>query len=76
VKWAAKLPGGPIKGFFIRRCSTADMVELMQRLDLAPTTFPSTATGTSTAGHRDYYGHAERGDRDDFRVVYGYVEKD
>src|SRR6185503_7162607 len=27
-------------------------------------------------GIGDYYGHEYRGDRDDFRTVYGYVEKD
>jgi hypothetical protein len=27
-------------------------------------------------GIGDFYGHEYRGDRDDFRTVYGYVEKD
>src|SRR5213593_1224826 len=39
VTWATKLPGGPIKGFFIPSIQYGrDMVELMERLDLAPTT--------------------------------------
>src|SRR5829696_8479983 len=39
VPWAAKLPGGPVKGFFIPSIQYGrDMVELMQRLQLDPTT--------------------------------------
>src|SRR5262245_11742792 len=39
VPWASKLPQGPIKSFFIPSVQYGrDMVELMQRLDLAPTT--------------------------------------
>ncbi len=78
VKWASKLPGGPIKGFFIPSVQYGrDMVELMQRLDLAPTTVSTDREwDVNCWGVGDYYGHDERGDRDDFRVVYGYVEKD
>src|SRR5262245_30142588 len=37
--WATTLPGGPIKGFFIPSVEFGrDMVELMQRLALQPTT--------------------------------------
>src|SRR5580700_7377838 len=39
INWATKLPGGPIKGFFIPSVEFGrDMVEVMQRLDLQPTT--------------------------------------
>ena len=39
VPWATKLPQGPIKGFFIPSIQYGrDMVELMQRLALDPTT--------------------------------------
>lgn len=78
VKWATKLPGGPIKGFFIPSIQYGrDMVELMQRLDLAPTTVSiDREWDINCWGIGDYYGHEERGDRDDFQVVYGYVEKD
>jgi hypothetical protein len=78
VDWAAKLPGGPIKGFFIPSVQYGrDLVELMQRLDLAPTTVSiDREWDVSCWGIGDYYGHEERGDRDDFQVVYGYVEKD
>ena len=39
VPWATRLPGGPVKGFFIPSIQYGrDMVELMQRLQLAPTT--------------------------------------
>jgi len=78
VKWAAKLPGGPIKGFFIPSVQYGrDMVELMQRLELAPTTVTIDRNwDTNCWGIGDYYGHEYRGDRDDFQIVYGYVEKD
>jgi glucosamine-6-phosphate deaminase len=38
VPWATKLPGGPIRGFFVPSILRGrDMVELMQRLALEPT---------------------------------------
>jgi len=78
VDWAPKLPGGPIKGFFIPSVQYGrDMVELMQRLPLEPTTVSIDRNwDTSCWGIGDYYGHQYRGDRDDFRTVYGYVERD
>src|SRR2546426_11912935 len=39
VAWASKLPAGPIKSFFIPSVEYGrDMVELMERLQLEPTT--------------------------------------
>ncbi len=78
VEWATKLPGGPIKGFFIPSiCYGRDMVELMQRLHLEPTTVSiDRHWDINCWGIGDYYSHRYRGDRDDFRIVYGYVEKD
>jgi hypothetical protein len=78
VPWATKLPQGPIKGFFIPSIQYGrDMVELMQRLDLDPTTDSiDNSWDINCWGIGDYYGHEYRGDRDDFRTVYGYVEKD
>src|SRR5919112_4089587 len=78
VPWATKLPGGPVKGFFIPSVQYGrDMVELMQRIELAPTTVSIDRNwDTSCWGIGDFYGHEYRGDRDDFRTVYGYVEKD
>ncbi len=78
VEWATRLPGGPIKGFFIPSVQYGrDMVELMQRLSLQPTTVSIDRNwDTSCWGIGDYYGHEYRGDRDDFQIVYGYVEKD
>ena len=78
VKWATRLPGGPIKGFFIPSVQYGrDMVELMQRLDLSPTTVTIDRNWDINCwGIGDYYGHEYRGDRDDFQVVYGYVERD
>ena len=53
------------------------MVELMQRLSLDPTTDSiDSSWDINCWGIGDYYGHEYRGDRDDFRTVYGYVEKD
>jgi hypothetical protein len=53
-----------------------DMVELMQRLQLDPTTDSiDRSWDISCWGIGDYYGHEYRGDRDDFQTVYGYVEK-
>jgi hypothetical protein len=77
VDWAAKLPGGPIKGFFIPSIHFGrDMVELMQRLDLQPATVSIDRDwDVNCWGIGDFYSHRERGDRDDFRIVYGYVEK-
>jgi hypothetical protein len=78
VDWAGRLPGGPIRGFFIPSVQYGrDMVELMQRLELLPTTVSIDRNwDTNCWGIGDYYGHEYRGDRDDFRIVYGYVEKD
>src|SRR5258705_12205434 len=78
VKWATSLPGGPIKSFFIPSVQYGrDMVELMQRLSLPPTTVSIDSSWDITCwGIGDYYGHEYRGDRDDFQTVYGYVEKD
>ena len=78
VEWATSLPGGPIKSFFIPSVQYGrDMVELMQRLSLQPTTVSiDRSWDISCWGIGDYYGHEYRGDRDDFQTVYGYVEKD
>ena len=78
VEWAGRLPGGPIRGFFIPSVQYGrDMVELMQRLELLPTTVSIDRNwDTNCWGIGDYYGHEYRGDRDDFRIVYGYAEKD
>src|SRR6185295_7335151 len=78
VKWATSLPGGPIKAFFIPSVQYGrDMVELMQRLSQQPTTVSiDRSWDISCWGIGDYYGHEYRGDRDDFQMVYGYVEKD
>jgi len=78
VPWASKLPGGPIRGFFVPSVSQGrDMVELMQRLALEPTTVTiDPSWDVNCWGLGDFYGHEERGDRDDFRVVYGYVEEE
>jgi glycosyl hydrolase family 42 (putative beta-galactosidase) len=76
VPWAATLPGGPIRGFFIPTVSRGrEMVELMQRLALDPTTVTiDPQWDVNCWGLGDFYGHPERGDRDDFRIVYGYAE--
>src|SRR5436305_6354779 len=78
VDWATSLPGGPIKSFFIPSVQYGrDMVELMQRLSLQPTTVSiDRSWDINCWGIGDYYGHEYRGDRDDFQTVYGYVEKD
>lgn len=78
VPWATKLPQGPIKSFFIPSIQYGrDMVELMQRIALDPTTDSiDSSWDINCWGIGDYYGHEYRGDRDDFRTVYGYVEKD
>ena len=78
VPWATKLPQGPIKGFFIPSIQYGrDMVELMQRISLAPTTDSIDRNWDINCwGIGDFYGHEYRGDRDDFRTVYEYVEKD
>jgi hypothetical protein len=78
VPWATVLPGGPIRGFFIPSVSRGrDMVELMQRLSLAPATVSiDRAWDVNCWGIGDFYGHETRGDRDDFRIVYGHVEQD
>jgi hypothetical protein len=78
VAWATKLPQGPLKSFFIPSIQYGrDMVELMQRIDLDPTTDSIDRNWDINCwGIGDYYGHEYRGDRDDFQTVYGYVEKD
>ena len=78
VPWATKLPGGPIRAFFVPSVTEGrDMVELMQRLSLDPTTVTiDRQWDVNCWGIGDYYDseHVLRGDRDDFRIVYGYVE--
>ena len=78
VPWATKLPGGPIRGFFVPSVSEGrDMVELMQRLALEPTTVTiDRQWDVNCWGIGDWYDseHVLRGDRDDFHFVYGYVE--
>lgn len=78
VPWATRLPGGPVKGFFIPSIQYGrDMVELMQRVELAPTTVSIDRNWDINCwGIGDYYDHVNRGDRDDFQIVYSYVEKD
>jgi len=78
VKWATSLPGGPIKSFFIPSVQYGrDMVELMERLSLQPTTVTIDRNWDINCwGIGDYYGHEARGDRDDFQIVNNYVEKD
>ena len=78
MPWATTLPGGPIRGFFVPSVSQGrDMVELMQRLALEPTTVTiDPSWDVNCWGIGDFYGHEERGDKDDFRVVYGYVEEE
>src|SRR5215216_7747128 len=64
IKWATKLPGGPVKGFFIPSVQYGrDMVELMQRLSLKPTTVSIDRNWDINCwGIGDYYGHEARGD--------------
>jgi len=78
VPWARRLPGGPVRGYFIPSVSRGrDMVELMQRLSLAPTTVTiDRSWDVNCWGIGDFYGHEYRGDRDDFATVYSYVEED
>ena len=78
VPWATKLPGGPIRAFIISPIKYGrDTVELMQRLALSPTTDSvDPEWDVNCWGIGDFYGHEFRGDRDDFRIVYGYVERD
>ncbi|HEY6122253.1 MAG TPA: beta-galactosidase, partial [Pyrinomonadaceae bacterium] len=78
IDWATKLPGGPIKSFFIPSIQYGrDMVELMERLQLAPTTDSiDREWDINCWGIGDFYGHEYRGDKDDFQIVYNYVEKD
>src|SRR5262245_31959947 len=68
VPWATKLPQGPIKSFFIPSVQYGrDMVELMQRIQLDPTTDSIDSNWDITCwGIGDFYGHEFRGDRDDF----------
>ena len=80
MPWATKLPGGPIRGFFVPSIIEGrDMVELMQRLALEPTTVTIDRDwDVNCWGIGDFYDgeHVLRGDRDDFRIVYGYVEEE
>ena len=80
VPWATQLPGGPIRGFFVPPVSEGrDMVELMQRLSLAPTTVTIDRNwDVNCWGIGDFYDsdHVLRGDKDDFRPVYGFVEEE
>jgi glycosyl hydrolase family 42 (putative beta-galactosidase) len=80
IPWAVKLPGGPIRGFFVPPITEGrDMVELMQRLSLAPTTVTIDRNwDVNCWGIGDFYDseHVLRGDKDDFRIVYGYVEEE
>ncbi|MFN2531376.1 MAG: beta-galactosidase, partial [Pyrinomonadaceae bacterium] len=78
VAWASKLPQGPIKSFFIPSIQYGrDMVELIQRIQLQPTTDSIDGSWDINCwGIGDFYGHEFRGDRDDFQTVYSYVEKD
>jgi hypothetical protein len=78
VPWASKLPGGPLRAFFIPSVSQGrDMVELMQRLSLDATTVTiDRQWDVNCWGIGDFYGHEYRGDRDDFQTVYGYVEQE
>ena len=80
VPWATKLPGGPIRGFFVPPVTEGrDMVELMQRLSLEPTTVTiDRSWDVNCWGIGDFYDgdHVLRGDKDDFRIVYGYVEEE
>src|SRR5258705_10114330 len=71
VPWATKLPGGPIRSFFIPSVQYGrDMVELMQRLQLQPTTDSiDSSWDINCWGIGDFYGHEFRGDRDDFQIV-------
>jgi hypothetical protein len=80
VPWATKLPGGPIRGFFVPPITEGrGMVELMQRLSLAPTTVTiDRSWDVNCWGIGDFYDsdHVLRGDKDDFRPVYGFVEEE
>ena len=80
VPWATTLPGGPIRGFFVPPVTEGrDMVELMQRLSLEPTTVTiDRSWDVNCWGIGDFYDgdHVLRGDKDDFRIVYGYVEEE
>src|SRR5947207_15732703 len=75
VAWATKLPQGPLKSFFIPSIQYGrDMVELMQRIELDPTTDSIDGNWDINCwGIGDYYGHEFRGDRDDFQTVYRYA---
>jgi hypothetical protein len=80
VPWAKTLPGGPIRGLFVPSVTEGrDMVELMQRLSLEPVTVTiDRSWDVNCWGIGDYYDgdHVLRGDKDDFRIVYGYVEEE
>src|SRR5438128_11297048 len=74
VNWATTLPGGPIKSFFIPSVQYGrDMVELMQRLSLQPTTVAiDRGWDINCGGIGDYDGHDYRGDRDAIQRVYAH----
>jgi hypothetical protein len=80
VPWATSLPGGPVRGFFVPSVTEGrDMVELMQRLSLEPVTVTIDRNwDVNCWGIGDFYDnrHVLRGDRDDFHIVYGYVEEE
>jgi hypothetical protein len=78
VPWATRLPGGPIKGFFVPSVAEGrDMVELLQRLALEATTVTIDRNwDVNCWGIGDYYGHEYRGDRDDFETVYRYAQEE
>src|SRR5262245_10867882 len=78
VPWSTHLAGGPVKAFLIPSVAEGrDMVELMQRLALDPTTVTIDRNwDVNCWGIGDYYGHEYRGDKDDFQTVYRYVEED
>lgn len=78
VPWATQLPGGPLTGFFIPSVAHGrDMVELMQRLALEPTTVSIDRNwDVNCWGIGDFYGHELRGDINDFETVYRYAEED
>ena len=77
VKWGNPLRGGAIRGFFVPGIRHGrDMVELKQRLELDDTTVSiDRAWDINCWGIGDHYGHI-RGDRNDFRLVYRYMERE
>src|SRR5258708_13332596 len=72
VKWATTLPAGPIKSFFIPSVQYGrDMVELMQRLSLQPTTVSIDRNWDINCWVvGDYYGHKTLSNRNYLQIVY------